>query len=326
MTRQEAWEKFEAAHTKERDRLRQEFWDNLQERAGELMGCIYAAFEEAARQTEICEKNDCMYFLFALQRCDLCKGKAVVRLDVLDIGWYLDENPVTVCFDITFLFREYMEWKEKLLTDMREYMGKINRYDIENMVQDEIMVSNQLITHILRFAFRGLEKEEHFGSIPKLPRWIVRWGEYKDYSEIALQVNRIVRDQEAWEDKLRQYEADRSTFMAEYWYKGNLASGDCSKKQMCFMVFEECSLSNIVFHKANLSGARFIRCRIENCDFSQAVLHQADFEDCELLENRFEDADMSRATFSREGFRQELFDEAQLDTLYLVSRVTEAEV
>lgn len=64
----------------------------------------------------------------------------------------------------------------------------------------------------------------------------------KDYSEIARQVNRIVRDQEAWEDKLRQYEADRSTFMAEYWYKGNLASGDCSKKQMCFMVFEECSL------------------------------------------------------------------------------------
>lgn len=326
MTRQEAWEEFKTAHMKEQEKLRQEFWKNLQERMRELIGCVYAAFEEAARQVEMQEKEDCMYFLFALQRCDLCQGKALVRLDVLDIGWYMDEAPVTVCFDITFLFREYMEWKEKLLTDMREYMGKINRYDIENLIQDEIMVCNQLITHMLRFAFRDLEQEEHFAAIPKLPLWIIRWGEYKDYSEIALQVNRSVREEEAWEDKLRQYESDPNTFMAEYWYRGNLTFGDCSRKKMCFMVFEECSLSNIDFRKADLSGARFIRCHIENCDFSRATLHQADFEDCELLENQFEDANMNQATFSQEGFRPELFDETQLNALYLVSRIAEATV
>lgn len=326
MTRKEAWEEFKTAHMEEQNRLKQEFWENLNERLGELMSCIYAAFEEAARQIELQEKENCMYFLFALQRCDLCQGKALVRLDVLDMEWYLDEAPVTVCFDITFLFREYMEWREKLLTDIREYMGKINRYDIDNLIQDEIMVCNQLITHILRFAFRNLEQQQDFAGIPKLPLWIIRWGEYRDYSEIVMQVNRSIRDQEAWEDRIRHYEVNSGAFMAEYWYRGNLTSGDCSRKKMCFMVFEECSLSNIDFQRADLSGARFIRCRIENCDFSRATLHQADFEDCDLLENNFEGAHMSQATFSREGFRPELFGEEQLNELYVVSEMTDEEM
>lgn len=323
MTRKEAWEEFKSVHLEEINELKQQFWENLQNRLNQLMSCLYAAFEEAASQARLKEKEDCMYFLFALQRCDLCRGKALVRLDVLNVEWYLDEDPVTVCFDITFLFREHMEWKEKLLNDMREYMGKINRYDIENLIQDEIMACSQMITHILRFAFRSLEQTEAFAQIPRLPLWIIRWGEYRDYSEIVLQVNRSVRGQEAWEDRLRHYEVDSGALTADYWYGGHLSSGDCSGKKMYFIVFEDCVLSKIDFRKAELSGARFIRCRLENCDFSRAVLHQADFEDCVLVESKFQDADMSRAVFSAGSFRRELFDDKQLGEIYVVSEKEE---
>lgn len=325
MTRTEAWEKFKNAHKEEQEQLRQTFWDNLQMRLSELMQCIFTAFGEIGKQAGEQEKDDCMYFLFALQRCDLLKGKAIVRLDVTGPEWYLDETPLTAVFDITFLFQEYFDWQEKLLLDIREYMGKVNKYDVSALVQDEIMICNQLITHILRFAFRSLEQQEVFQDIEKLPFWIIRWGEYKDYSEIVMQVKRDTRGQEVWEDRLKQYELNPEALTADYWYRESLTEGDCREKNMYFIVFEECALKGIDFGKADLSGARFIRCRIEDCNFADANLHQADFEDCHLSGNDFQNAGLMQATFSAEGFQPEIFDEKQLSELLLVEDMEKGE-
>ncbi len=325
MTRAEAWEKFQADHQKRQEELRQVFWDNLQERLGGLMECIYAAFEEIGKQAEEQKKEDCMYFLYSLQRCDLLRGKAVVRLDVSNMEWYLDETPLSASFDITFLFQEHFAWQEELLLDMREYMGKVNKYDVDALVQDEIMLCSQLITHILRFAFRSLEQQEVFSSIKKLPFWVIRWGEYKDYSEIVIQVKRDTRGQEVWEDRLKQYEENPEILTADYWYRENLTKGDCQGKNLFFIVFEECQLKGIDFSRADLSGARFIRCRIEECSFADANLHQADFEDCQFFENEFKNAGLVQATFSEEGFQPELFDEKQLAELLIVEDMGKAE-
>lgn len=318
MTRKEALEKFQTSHQKEKEQLRQQFWDSLQEELPELMKLIYAAFHEIGRQAKEQQKDDCMYFLFSLQRVDLTQKRAVVGLDVTDIQWYMDEAPLSVCFDITFLFAGYFAWQDKLLSDMREYMGKVNKYDVSSLVQDEIMICNQLIAHILRFSFRSLEKQEVFNSIEKLPFWVIRWGEYKDYSEIVMQVKRDTRGMEAWQERLRQYDEDPDALMADHWYRETLTKGNCRGKNMYFIVFEECSLKGIDFGRAGLSGARFLRCRIEDCSFKGADLRQADFEDCSFLDNDFGDADMMQATFSREGFVPELFDEKQLEQLLIV--------
>lgn len=315
MTRAQAWEEFQAAHQEEKDRLRQSFWDNLQAELAELMRVIYAAFQEIGKQAKEQEKDNCVYFLFSLMRFELTKRKAVVRLDVTDMEWYLDEAPLSVCFDISFLFNEYFDWQDRMLLDMREYMGKVNKYDVSGMVQDEIMTSNQLITHILRFAFRNLEQQEVFSDIEKLPFWIIRWGEYKDYSEIVMQVKRDTRGQESWKDRIKQYEDNPDSMMADYWYRETLTEGDCHGKNMYFITFEECTLKEINFRKAGLSGARFIRCRIEDCDFTEADLHQADFEDCYFSGNQFRDADMMQSIFSGGNPEADMFDEKQLEEL-----------
>ena len=325
MTRAEAWEQFQAAHKQEQEQLRQAFWDHLQDRLGQLMECIYGALDDIGKQAEEQEKDDCMYFLFSLLRCGMTENKATVRLDVTNLGWYLDEEPLTAYFQITFLFQEYFDWKEQLLLDMREYRGKVNKYDVCSFIQDEIMVCNQLITHILRFAFRNLEEQEAFKRIGRLLMWIIRWGEYKDYSEIAMQVNREVRGGDAWLDKLQQYEEKSDILMAEYWYQENLTSGDCREKVMYFITFEECTLKGIDFTKADLTGARFLRCRIEDCDFTQAVLRQSEFEDCVLSDNNFRDAILQQAVFSEESFQSEAFDEKQLEELLVAEQPEEEE-
>lgn len=321
MTRAEAWEKFQAVHQKQQEELRQTFWENLQVKLDKLVQCIFGAFEEIGRQAAEQKKENNTYFLFSLQRCDLLEKKAVVRLDVMGMEWYLDENPLSTNFDITFLFQGYFNWQDQLLADMREYMGKVNKYDVSALVQNEIMLGNQLIAHILRFAFRSLEQQEIFKRIEKPPFWTVHWGEYRDYSEIIVQVKRDTRGQEAWEDRLKQYEQNPAILTEDYWYRENLTEGDCREKNMRFIVFEECRLKGIDFEKTDLWGARFLRCRIEGCNFTGAHLQQTDFEECEFVENNFQDAELLQAAFSKEGFRPEQFDEKQLEELLIVERM-----
>ncbi len=303
MTREEAWKRFQAAHQKQQEELRQTFCDNLPARIDELEQCIFDAFEEISQQAKEQKKEDCVYFLFSLQRYDLLEKKAIVRLDVLGMEWYLDEEPLAVDFDTTFLFQEYFDWQDALLLDMREYMGKVNKYDVGTWVQDEIMVCNQLVAQILRFVLRNLEQQEVFDRIAKPPFWIVRWGEYKDYSEILVQLKRDTRGQEIWEERLGRYKQNHNILTADYWYRENLTGGDCHGKSMNFIVFEECSLKGINFSRADLTGAKFLKCRIEECNFTDANLYQA--------------------VFSKEGFEPEWFDEKQLEEIFVVEKFEE---
>lgn len=317
MTRIEALERFLEQHKEEKEELTRSFWKELQEQTDELMIRIYRAFDEIRTKAEEKEKTDLTHFLFSLLRFDLLEGKARVRLDALDVEWYMDEEPLYAELDITFLFRPFFEWKKKLLLDMREYMGKVNKYDVEYMVQDEIMVCNQLITHLLRFAFRNIETYEEFNRILKLPFWVIRWGEYKDYSEIAVWVNREIRSEEEWLDRLYEYEENPRTLLSSYWYRGCYTQGDCSEKIMHFTVFEECCLKGIDFGKADLTGARFINCRLEGCRFNGAALDKAEFSGCVFEGNDFQEASMKQAVFTKEGLTADMFNEEQLEEILL---------
>lgn len=321
MTRSEAWEKFKAVHMEEAERIKREFGNQLPDRIHRLMDCIYKSFENIRKQADEQKKNNCVYFLYSLQRYDLTQGKAVVRLDVTNLEWYLDEEALSDSFDITFLFQEYFDFQERLIRDMREYMGKVNIYDIRNFIQSEIMSSNKLVAHVLRFLFRDLERQEVFTRIQKMPFWVIRWGEYKDESEIVMQIKREIRGEDAWQEKLEKYKENSNVLVAEHWYRSDINSGDCRNKNMYFMFFEECTLKNIDFGGANLTGSRFKNCKIRNCNFSNASLNQADFFECIFIDNEFQDAGLSQTTFSEKGFLPEMFSERQLEELLVVSHI-----
>lgn len=318
MTRTEALERFFKEHHDEREKLRQEFIQQVPQKLEQLIEQIFIAFGEVGESAQQRSKEECVHFLFALQRCDLLLNKAIVRLDVMNSAWYMDEDILSAQLDLGFLFAPYFEWKERLLLAMRSYMGKVNRYDVENLVQDEIMAANRLLPHPLRFVFRNLESQECFAQIKKLPYWIIRWGEYKDYSEIVMRVNREERGVEAWFAAMEKYQDDKNALTAEYWYRINLHAGDCRKKQMFFTTFEDCQLSHMDFSKAGMWGCRFIRCYLDNCDFSKSNLQQADFEDCQFINNNFTEASLNQATFSEVNFPWEAFAEEQLDELFLI--------
>ncbi|MFQ7874110.1 pentapeptide repeat-containing protein [Enterocloster sp.] len=86
--------------------------------------------------------------------------------------------------------------------------------------------------------------------------------------------------------------------MVSLWYEAELQDSDCSGKALCFLQFENCSLQNMNFGKADLIGARFRNCTLktwisgsnikadyfedckwDQCDFQGRILQNVFFED-----------------------------------------------
>ena len=316
MTRSEALEQFKEKFCSRTDELAEEFIKGLDAQVEELMGQILEAFGEIADQAE--EKDTvCVFFQFSLLRYDLMQDTAKVRLDVMDGSWYLDQQPLYAELDLTFLFTPYFKWRKKLLTDMREYMGKVNRYDVENIVQDKVMEAVGMLIQILRILFRNIESQENFARIPKTLFWEIHFGEYRDYSEPIIQMNREPRSEEEWLEKLREHEENDGNLQFTWWHKAELSNGDCREKKMYYIVFEECSLTGIDFEKAKLMGARFLNCSLEGCSFKQADLTQAEFDGCSFKDCDFTDAGLQQALFSLAGLEADWFDEKQKDEMLI---------
>ena len=139
-----------------------------------------------------------------------------------------------------------------------------------------------------------------FAEIEKSDTWAVYWGEYRDHTELVAHVNREKKEQIDWDRALRQTKNEETGMVFGYWYQADLKNSDCKGKLLYFIVFEDCTLENMCFDDAVLTGARFLGCRIKNCSFRNAVIHQADFSGCIWEENDFEGADMLHSVFAEE--------------------------
>ncbi len=321
MTRSEALEEFREKYCRDTDKLTEIFTSGLKDGTDMLMGRILKAFGQIADQAGAQEKGACVFFLFSLLRYDLLSDTARVRLDVTDGSWYLDEMPLHTEFDLTFLFAPYFKRREELLTAMRPYMGKVNRYDVFHIVQEEIMDACRILTQYLRILFRSIETQEEFRRIPKLSFWEISFGEYRDQREVVLQVNREIRDEEEWKKKLEDVKEDPGLLQFGWWYQARLTGGDCSQMRLEHAAFEECILKDINFGAAKMTGVRFLRCRLTGCSFRQTDLTQAEFEGCVFTDCDFSEALLQQAVFSPEGLEAGWFDEKQKEEMLVMEGV-----
>lgn len=323
MTRAESLEQFKDRHCGKADELESEFVSSIEHGVEEIMSRILGAFGEIADQAEKTDKSMCVFFLFSLLRYDLLQDTATVRLDVMDGSWYLDKEPLYAELDLSFLFEPYFRWRKELLTDMREYMGKVNKYDVESMVQEAVMSAVGILRQILRILFRSIEAQENFARIPKGAFWEIQFGEYRDYSEPIIRMNREPRSEEEWLEKIEDEDEASGKMQFGWWHGMELTGGNCQKKNLDFIVFEECSLKDINFESAQMAGARFLSCKLEQCSFKRANLTQAEFDNCQFSDCDFTEAGLQQAVFSLEGLEAEWFDEKQQSEMLIAGGAEE---
>lgn len=291
MVRKDALERFKKEEAGYLKSVTAQFLTNLQEKTEELSLCLKAAFGELKEAVQEREKEPIMFIHFSLLGIDVLNGRYQVLAQAMDARWYMDTEPAEATFSIGFLFPMLEEAKERLLQDSRRYMGKVNRYDVDGLILDTAMECNRILAAVLKFVFRDIEENPEFQAIPKPATWGIRWGEYRDASETIACVDREKKEQRDWNRALKEAADQEDRMVFGFWYGAELQSSDCTGRTLCFIQFEDCTLTDMDFGGANLTGARFRGCTLKGCSFQSVNLRQADFEDC-----RFEGCDFTGQT------------------------------
>lgn len=250
------------------------------------------------------------YFYFSLLRCDLTKRKYTILFQAQDERWFLDPEPVEWSFRADYIFAGFNEVWDMLLDKQKYYVGKLNAYDVDNMVREAIMECCLMAGDLLRFYFRDVEEMPEFIAAKKQAVWQIYWGEYRGESVLVAQADREPKTENQWLKAVRD-DKEGSELKESYWYQAELSQGNCEKKDLSFAVFEDCVLKNLMFKEAILAGARFKNCRIENCDLEGADCRMAYFEHCTWIEPELKGANMEHTIFTEDGIPAEWLDETQ---------------
>lgn len=319
MTRQEAMKRLKEEYAEALAQTKQLFWEQAQEQYETFAQTLKQLFHSLREEMEKTEKDKLMHLYFSLLRIDLQNRKYRVMVQAMDASWYLDEHPIYLTFSVDDLFQVLHPIWDQMLEGSKKYMGKVNAYDISNMMQELAMECNGLLAHQLRFMLRDIEENKDFANIPKEETWYIRWGEYRDKSEIVAHVDRIPKDQKQWDRSVRKAEQKEDELIAGYWYQTDIANTNCQGKLMYFINFEDCTIKNICFDRVNLTGARFRNCRLIGCSFKEGILRQTEFTDCTWDDNVFTGADLTNAVFMEQEIPYIHLEADQLQTI-LVDR------
>lgn len=320
MKREEALIKFREEEQGFMEEIKARFLTNIQEKAPGLADCLQGIFTDIRRAVEEKEKKDIMFIHFSMLRIDFLNQTYGFLAQAMDIKWYMDMEPVEVTFSLKDYFSVFNEMREKLELDSRSYMGKINQYDIDHLMMEAGVECNLMLANMLRFVFRDIEENQDFKAIPKLNTWGIRWGEYRDASELIACADREKKDQKDWNRALRETKDKEGRLVSSFWYEAELQDTDCSNKALCFIQFENCTLQNMNFDQANLVGARFKSCTLSSCSFKGATLRQTIFEDCKWQQCDFQAADLSECIFYEEDIPFLHLDAEQLQTIFIDRR------
>lgn len=281
--------------------FRSRMGDYMMEHAEDLEALVEKAMKLLGDQMATQGKEYVCFMYFSLLKTDLLNRNYRVLLHGLDISWYMDNEPAEVYVDAKELFTPFDELWNDLVQANQGYGVFVNDYDIRNLLFDELSVVDNIICQILRYRLRDWEKKGILDPVTRSPYWILRWGEYRDQSEILIQTDRVEKDPGVWKEALTKAARKPEHMVFSYWYKGTYKNRTIKDLDLRFITFESSTLQNIAFQNCNLEGSRFPGSRLEGCSFEGCNLWGADFRESTFEQTSFAGAELTAAVFPAES-------------------------
>jgi len=291
-------------------------WGNrqLEEDYDDLEKAFFGQLKVAIEQ--LCEKIDhpVRYLQVSLLRSPMWQDTYQVMLSAYDEEYFLDAQPIIAVFDIGIVFRPLEDVRKNLYETARNYRNKVQKYDCDKFIMD-IAVSffKKKAERARRFLW-DLDKWDCIKNIPKYSRFVVKWGEHRDYSETVFLVDYESRNQEEfnsyneknsidnWDHQyvyqcfdrivLMDIAIQRKNFMfmgmrdskieQSVWECCMFLGASFRNAAMREVIFAGCDLSQCDFRKASLNNVRFIQCKLSGSDFREIVMEKTSFENCEM--------------------------------------------
>lgn len=315
MIRAEALEIFRTEEAAYIENARTSFAEHLMNNLGMLKETVMTGIEALKQVVQEKNKKDLVFFYFSLIKTDVMSRNYRVSLLAQDAGWYLDQNSIEVTFSLDLLFEPLNELWDYLATKSKEYVGKVNSYDVKHIILEELDIYNESIAHVLRFLVRDLEQEPCFLEVPKAEIWEIHWGEFRHETQLLLRVDRTPKTQKDWKREWHKVDQKPDRLVFSYWHQGVFSHADCTGFDLKYISFEQCNLSDFNFDQADLLSAKFPRTTLKQCSFKGSCLQDVDFTETIFEQVDFTDANLTNAVFLAESVPELNLTPEQLDVI-----------
>lgn len=194
MDRETALQNYREAVSRKIAAFRSHMGDSVLEHAEDWEAVVEKAMKLLGEQMEKQGKEYVCFLYFSLLKSDTINRNYRVQLHGLDMSWYMDKEPVEVYVDVKELLTPLDELWNELVCANQGYGVSVNEYDIQNLLFDELTIMDNMICQVLRYRLRDWEKKGIFEPVTRSPYWVLRWGEYRDQTEILVQTDRVEKD------------------------------------------------------------------------------------------------------------------------------------
>lgn len=318
MDRETALQNYKEAVSEKISAFRSRMGDHVLDHAEDLEALVKEAMELLGIQMEKQGKEYVCFMYFSLLKTDLINRNYRIQLHGLDVSWYMDEEPAEVYVDVKDLFTPLDDLWNELIRSNQGYGTFVNDYDVRNLLFDELAIIDNMICQVLRYRLRDWEKKGIFDPVTRSPYWVLRWGEYRDQSEILVRTDRVEKDAGIWKAELSKASRNPVNMVFSYWYKGTYENRTIKDMDMRFITFEDSTIQNMVFQNCNFEGSRFPGSRLTGCSFEGCNLWGADFSESTFEQTSFAGAELAAAVFPAESvpFLNISAEQLQLIRLY----------
>ncbi|OOM76180.1 hypothetical protein CLPUN_27930 [Clostridium puniceum] len=316
MNRQEALEHFKANVSEnlvKEYRLKfEEYFEENEEKVKKLLIDGMKKLIKKAKEFDETEKDYKIgVFQFELLRINILNESYKIFAHGYNSLWYLDKDSIYEEIDLKFLFELFIDLKEKLIKEKKIYMGKVNKYDIQEIIFNLAVECYNDISISIRSWFWNLDEEPWMKENFIETFYTVKWSEYQGKSEILFAMDNRQKDINELLELKKQPE-EKHPFVYTVWKDSKLEVGDLTKQNMLFINFKGSRLKEINFSESYIIKGQFKAAKIQHCEFENSKLGGASFENAIIQDSNFRSAECIGVDFSNSELSYVDFTNAKL--------------
>lgn len=279
----------------------------------ELENRLVGAFRDLIQKcNDECDRGeDITIFQYEMLRSNILNESYIIYLHGYNKNWYLDDKPLCIEIDLKFIFEPYIELKEKLLREKKIYLGKVNSYDVQNIIFNSVIEAFKELSEALRTWFWDVDEEDYVMNNLKSEFYLIKISEYESGSETVFAMDNRIKNNRDIEEYMK-YAKGEAPLVYSVWKNSEFTNMDLSDNPMVLINFKGSKLQNVNFTNCAIARGNYKDTELIECNFNKCNLVASVFENAVISETSFEETFATNMDFTKCKFKGVSFKNADL--------------